>query len=91
MTDEEALALLLDTEPTLFKALQGLNVTLYEEAEPIILEFQNKTRQEQLLNVLLPTASFFRVLLTLFGGTQRVGDCSTLNVYVVSGTSMGSV
>lgn len=91
VTDEEALALLLDTEPTLFKALQGLNVTLYEEAEPIILEFQNKTRQEQLLNVLLPSASFFRVLLTLFGGTQRVGDCSTLNVYVVSGTSMGSV
>ena len=89
VTDEEALAMRLDAEPGLFKALQGFNMTLYEEAESTVLEFKNKTRQEQLLNVILPLDPF-RVLLTLYGGTKRVGDCSTLNVYVVSGTTIGN-
>ena len=92
VTDEEALAMLFDADPALFKAIQGLhdNQTWYDEAVSTVLEFKNKTRQEQLLEVLYPLNPL-RILSTLYGRTQRVGDCSTLNVYVVSGTSMGTV
>mmetsp|Transcript_19726 Transcript_19726/g.39447 ORF Transcript_19726/g.39447 Transcript_19726/m.39447 type:complete len:266 (-) Transcript_19726:173-970(-) len=51
--------------------------------------FKNMTRQDQLLNF-LGELNVFRVLFTLYGRTQRVGDCSTLNVWVVSGEAMPS-
>ena len=91
VTDDEALALLMDADPSLFKQMQGLhgNQTLFDEAVMKVEAFRNMTRQDQLLDFLVQLVPF-RVLFTLYGRTQRVGDCSTLNVWVVSGATLGS-
>eukprot|EP01083_Nonionella_stella_P060334 157597_1 len=85
------MALLMDADPSLFKQIQGLhgNQTLFNEAVMKVEAFKNMTRQDQLLDFLVQLVPF-RVLFTLYGRTQRVGDCSTLNVWVVSGETLGS-
>lgn len=92
VTEDEAVAILLQEDPALFKALQRDwhgNQTLFDEAEMKLEAFKNMTRQDQLLNYLYQL-NLFRVLFTLYGHTQRVGGCSTLNVWVVSGEAMPS-
>jgi hypothetical protein len=90
-TEDEVVAMLMDGDPALFKALQGLhgNQTLFDEAVTKVEEFKNMTRQDQLLQFLVKLSPF-QVLSLLYGRTQRVGDCSTLNVWVLSGTTMAT-
>ena len=85
-TDEEMMVLFGHTYPDIIR-----NLTFFEDMNALqqVQQFLNMTREEQFLQVLLP-ANPLQFFSTIFGRALRVGDCSTLNVIILSGSVMGN-